>query len=178
MFYLCDYVHLRVLCGVDCLKARAHFAPFSPGHVCNLPGINMVSPDKHVLHSVFVAVLLLFNTAHSGDPFAVTSVGVIQGTEESTPDGHLYFAFRGIPYARPPTGDLRWKLPQPLPEFQSIYEAKDFKPGCPQLTTKVTTSEDCLFLDIYVPHNVSGLYDNVTNAVEAWEKKDNVTSGW
>ena len=165
--YRCGLAHPHVGARVDCI---------SLSYVCKLAGTSMVPPGEDLFPSVFIAALLLLNTADSANPFAVTSVGVIQGTEESSPDGLLYFAFRGIRYARPPTGGLRWKPPVALPEWQGVYEATDFRPGCPQLTTKVTTSEDCLFLDVYVPHNVSGLYNDATKALEAWEKGDNATA--
>ena len=84
-----------------------------------------------VLGAVLVAAACLFNVARADTPpLAVTTCGVIEGAEELSPDGLQHFVFRGIPYARAPVGDLRWKLPQPMPPFQSIYAATEFRQAC------------------------------------------------
>jgi para-nitrobenzyl esterase len=69
--------------------------------------------------------------------------------------------FRGIPYAAPPVGDLRWRAPQPVVPWQGIKRADDFSPACMQLPTEtqgnawreghVPVSEDCLYLNIWTP---------------------------
>lgn len=72
-------------------------------------------------------------------------------------------AFRGVPYAAPPTGGLRWRPPQPAPAWQNVRRADRFAPSCPQslladqpsLTTEFlasgTLSEDCLYLNVWTP---------------------------
>jgi para-nitrobenzyl esterase len=68
----------------------------------------------------------------------------------------------GIPYAKPPVGELRWRAPQPLPAWQSPREALAFGSSCPQFASAVggdtskppgtpVGSEDCLFLNVYAP---------------------------
>ena len=42
------------------------------------------------------------------------------------------FAFRGLPYAAPPTGRLRWRPPQPPAQWKGIRDARVFAPSCPQ----------------------------------------------
>lgn len=63
--------------------------------------------------------------------------------------------FRGIPYAKPPVGDLRFRKPEPLKRLpNSPFKAMDFGPVCPQSIAKLygyTSSEDCLYLNIYTP---------------------------
>lgn len=58
--------------------------------------------------------------------------------------------FRGIPYAAPPVGDLRWMPPQPYGQFGGLFEATKFGSECTQLGGG--GSENCLFLNIYVPN--------------------------
>lgn len=65
--------------------------------------------------------------------------------------------FRGIPYAAPPVGNLRWKEPQPAAIHSGIYDAINFGAPCAQPTRQATSntdvkgSEDCLFLNIWAP---------------------------
>ena len=62
--------------------------------------------------------------------------------------------FRGIPYAAPPTGDNRWRPPQPAERWQGLRDATEFGAHCPQAGSPfggASLNEDCLFLNVYVP---------------------------
>ena len=66
--------------------------------------------------------------------------------------------FRGIPFAQPPTGDLRWREPQPMSKWKGVRQAVDFGPRCMQspIFTDMRfrsngMSEDCLYLSIWTP---------------------------
>lgn len=69
--------------------------------------------------------------------------------------------FRGIPYAKPPVGPLRWRPPEPPAPWTDVRDATAFSPNCPQPESplapsqrfgpKETQSEDCLYLNIYSP---------------------------
>jgi para-nitrobenzyl esterase len=65
------------------------------------------------------------------------------------------FAFRGLPYAAPPTGHLRWRPPQPPASWKGIRDATQYAPSCPQkpslLVPPGPQSEDCLFLNVSTP---------------------------
>lgn len=62
--------------------------------------------------------------------------------------------FMGIPYAKPPVGELRWKVPEPLPASEAVFEAKNFGASAIQVEHKGSIiryhrqSEDCLTLNI------------------------------
>ena len=64
--------------------------------------------------------------------------------------------FSGIPYAKPPVGNLRWKAPEPLPESEEVFEAKHFGASAIQVDYDGSffkhhrQSEDCLTLNICV----------------------------
>ena len=64
--------------------------------------------------------------------------------------------FTGIPYAKPPVGELRWKAPEPLPASEAVFEAKNFGASAIQVEHKGSIirhhrqSEDCLTLNIAV----------------------------
>lgn len=60
--------------------------------------------------------------------------------------------FKGIPYAKPPVGNLRWRAPQ-LPQKQNgILRAYEYGADCPQKSQLAPNQkEDCLFLNIWAP---------------------------
>lgn len=69
-------------------------------------------------------------------------------------------AFRGIRYAEPPVGDLRWKSPVPAAPWVNVRPAIDFGPACVQASSAAGSiyaretkrmSEDCLFLNVWRP---------------------------
>jgi len=61
-------------------------------------------------------------------------------------------SYKGIPYAAPPVGPLRWKPPQPAPGWEGVKVANTFGPGCMQgRTANPLYSEDCLTLNVWTP---------------------------
>jgi para-nitrobenzyl esterase len=76
--------------------------------------------------------------------------GLLQGTVE---DGLR--VYRGIPYAAPPTGDLRWRPPQPPPKWEGVRAADQFGRACiqtnPAIANLPAPSEDCLYLNVWTP---------------------------
>ena len=71
-------------------------------------------------------------------------------------------SFLGLPYAAPPTGNLRWRPPQPASSWSGVRDATQFGASCPQAQAKNpflppgTISEDCLYLNVYTPALRSG----------------------
>ena len=73
--------------------------------------------------------------------------GWIQG--EVTEDLTIY---KGIPFAAPPVGDLRWKAPQPVQPWEGVRDALEFGPGPIQgFGQSDQFSEDCLYLNVWTP---------------------------
>src|SRR4051794_39648 len=88
-----------------------------------------------------------------------TKSGAIQGTIE--PDGLR--VFKGIPFAAPPTGALRWQPPQPPPKWKAVRPANAFGAQCMQrriysdmVFRSNGTSEDCLYLNVWTPAKTDG----------------------
>lgn len=81
------------------------------------------------------------------------------------------YVFKGIPYAAPPVGELRWMPPQPVKSWEGVKQVKAFGAIAPQPTMQMgpvtqapqPQSEDCLFLNIWTP----GL-DNARRPVMVW----------
>jgi para-nitrobenzyl esterase len=96
---------------------------------------------------------------HLKEPVQVTG-GMITGTLtlQWTPGVRLY---RGIPYAAPPVGNLRWRPPQPVVPWTGIKAADHFGSACMQAPTDtegnawreglVPVSEDCLYINVWTP---------------------------
>jgi para-nitrobenzyl esterase len=82
-----------------------------------------------------------------------TSGGLVKGT--ATADGRIRI-FKGIPFAAPPVGELRWQAPKPAAPWQGTREATEFGPRClqgnifPDIVFK-DLSEDCLTLNVWTP---------------------------
>jgi len=74
-----------------------------------------------------------------------TDAGMVEGIQE---DG--FMSFKGIPFAAPPVGDLRWKEPQPVKPWEGVLKADTFGPASPQ-AQNLRQSEDCLYLNVWTP---------------------------
>ena len=71
-------------------------------------------------------------------------------------------SYKGIPYAAPPIGDLRWKAPQPPAKWEGVRDAFTFGAACPQrvpammkaipqMAINAPYNEDCLFVNVWTP---------------------------
>ncbi|KAK7500053.1 hypothetical protein BaRGS_00008600 [Batillaria attramentaria] len=103
----------------------------------------------------------------------VPDIGVIVGKAEDVtlPDGHrsTVAVFRGIPYAEPPVGQLRFAKPVPKANLTTPFQALQFGPICPQRSSNAM-SEDCLHVNVFVPSAQLPVIENVTKplAVFVW----------
>ena len=80
-------------------------------------------------------------------------VRVEGGLLEGVADGDLT-VYKGIPFAAPPVGDLRWRAPQPAPKWEGVRKADHYAPACvPSMGGPAPSgvSEDCLYLNIWTP---------------------------
>ena len=85
----------------------------------------------------------------------ITSEGAVQGTTLPLRRGKAVNVFKGIPYAAPPVGPLRWRPPQPAAPWKNVRPALDFGPDFPQAPNPQlrapAQSEDCLYLNVWTP---------------------------
>jgi para-nitrobenzyl esterase len=63
--------------------------------------------------------------------------------------------FKGIFYAAPPIGDLRWKAPRPPASWSDVRDAFEAGSPCPQTGRLASTNEDCLYLNVWAPHRAA-----------------------
>ena len=124
---------------------------------------------KSVIQSILVIIIL---SACSTGLSLKNSSSLVQ---VNAPAGNFlgegeenFYVFKGIPYAQPPVGDLRWKAPKNLSANDEVIDATKFKSECIQPGTEglipnrnvSVGSEDCLYLNIYIPKNQTDLDKN------------------
>jgi para-nitrobenzyl esterase len=87
-------------------------------------------------------------------PVVGTTAGAVSGT------GGEILTFKGIPYAAPPTGPLRWRPPQPPASWPGVRDATGFGDDCMQTPYVIPTgqraSEDCLTVSVWTPARARG----------------------
>ncbi|WP_219462586.1 carboxylesterase/lipase family protein [Nonomuraea rhizosphaerae] len=113
---------------------------------------NMV---KNTVKSVVMALALSLTgaCAHSPEGGRPEGIRLDSGLVKGVHDGDVH-RYRGIPYARPPVGNLRWRPPQPVAHWSGTRDAARSGPACPQAGSSPAESsdkEDCLYLDVTVP---------------------------
>ncbi len=86
-------------------------------------------------------------------PVVRVDTGEVQGVAD---DGVV--SYKGVPFATPPVSDLRWRPPQPAARWTGVRQAADFGADCmqarfgpPAASSERAPSEDCLFLNVWVP---------------------------
>jgi para-nitrobenzyl esterase len=103
----------------------------------------------------FVVILLSVAEAAFAADQVQTTNGVVEGHSAQRSGVRN---FRGIPFAQPPTGELRWREPLPVQNWNGVRQAVDFGPRCMQARIyddmqfrSNGVSEDCLYLNVWTP---------------------------
>ena len=118
-----------------------------------------------LLYCLFCPFITSFNLTSTGNPSLVTQVqnGLIEGITLPTANNKTVTAFLGIPYAKPPIANLRFQPPEKPESWSDILKAnkqpsscmQSFKPkdfqGAQETTPSTPPSEDCLYLNVFVP---------------------------
>jgi para-nitrobenzyl esterase len=105
------------------------------------------------VEAIFVTCLSITSVV-AADQVRIPS-GALEGVKE--PDSEVR-AFKGIPYAAPPVGALRWTAPQPPANWTGVRKADEFGPHCMQgnpfgdmIFRDKGNNEDCLYLNVWTP---------------------------
>ncbi len=107
---------------------------------------------KGMLCAILLAGVATMGQAASAQTSVVTEAGEVAGAASDK-----IISFKGIPYAAPPVGPLRWKAPEPAPRWTGVRQATTYGNACPQPERKEAwaqvgqRSEDCLFLNVWRP---------------------------
>jgi len=100
-----------------------------------------------ILVSLFSHPALAQDGCTPDDEIVCTVEGAVRGVVERE-----MLAFKGIPYAQPPVGELRWKPPQPPAHWTGVRDGSRHGPICPQLVgQEVKGEEDCLYINVWRP---------------------------
>lgn len=120
----------------------------------------MMRLGRPVVTALVVAGLAcILGMTATGCGGSLERVQLDSGPVSGAKTGHVW-VFKGIPYAAPPVGDLRWKPPQPVKPWTEVRPCLEFGPACPQPAQSGAeasylsvgrTSEDCLYLNVWSP---------------------------
>jgi para-nitrobenzyl esterase len=114
---------------------------------------------KHFSLALLPILFLTAGIAQQTPPLVVKTVdGDLEGVYVSG-----IRAFKGVPFAQPPVGDLRWREPQPVKHWDGVRKADKFGPRAMQLPLfsdmvfhSDGVSEDCLYLNVWTPARSAG----------------------
>ncbi|XP_026280152.1 acetylcholinesterase isoform X2 [Frankliniella occidentalis] len=115
-----------------------------------------------------------------------TKQGLLRGQRLTPPHKNVpqFDAFLGVPYAKPPVKELRFKAPQPPEPWEGALPALDHRADSPQFDTFITQknvgSDDCLYLNVYSPQVPSSVRHPVEGApwpVMVWFHPGGFTNG-
>ena len=110
-------------------------------------------------------VLSLLASLALSAPALADPVKIDGGLIDGKPVADGVTGWLGVPFAKPPLRDLRWRAPQPVDAWQGVYHADRFAPMCLQSLRSRTmnhyfgneaTSEDCLYLNVWAPKDAAG----------------------
>jgi len=110
-----------------------------------------------LLATIAASLLLLSPLSEAAGAAAHTDAGLVEGIRAAG-----ITVYKGIPFAAPPVGALRWREPQPAQPWRGIRKAAAFAPACMQTgvsmpgETPPAVSEDCLYLNIWTPAKTAG----------------------
>lgn len=109
---------------------------------------------------LLLSLSLLMGTSLFASEQKKIDSGKIEGTR--SPDGKIDI-YKGIPFAAPPVGPLRWKPPQPVAHWSGVRKAVEFGSRCVQgrifsdmVFRDPGPSEDCLYLNVWTPAESTG----------------------
>ena len=118
------------------------------------------------MHRWILVAIILFGLSRPANPQTQMVVrvdgGQISGAPGFDPDIRVY---KGVPFAAPPVGNLRWRDPQPVAKWEGVKQTTEYSPMCMQRDRPkdsyhtpdvLPVSEDCLYLNVWTPAKTAG----------------------
>ncbi|XP_063228635.1 juvenile hormone esterase-like [Bacillus rossius redtenbacheri] len=111
-----------------------------------------------LFHAAFVSSLPLKGA--DGTVTVRTEDGLLRGQVATSACNRTYLSFQAVPFAQPPVGELRFKSPRPAKRWTGVRDALEegtycFQEDVKSFITKANMSEDCLYLNVYIPQTAS-----------------------
>jgi hypothetical protein len=92
------------------------------------------------MNSIIIIALSIFISLQSTTinsaptaPVVTTTLGKVKGVTKILEDGNEVNLYYGIPYGKPPIGELRFSKPEPVSHWDGVYDATKTKHACPQI---------------------------------------------
>ncbi|HZS58526.1 MAG TPA: carboxylesterase family protein [Gemmatimonadaceae bacterium] len=109
--------------------------------------------------------VIFIGSIRANTPLQATPESLIVQTASGSVRGQLVqdvYSFKGIPFASPPVGSLRWRAPTPVDPWSGVRDASRYGPPCAQpafdwnRAVAAESREDCLYLNVWVPRRHDG----------------------
>ncbi|KAL5242174.1 hypothetical protein ACI65C_009584 [Semiaphis heraclei] len=99
---------------------------------------------------LYAVIILLFLSSSFCTVEVKITKGILNGRILKSRNERPYYSFTGIPYAKPPVGELRFEAPEPVGPWDGTLDATKHSNACVQKSV-ADSSEDCLYLNVYTP---------------------------
>lgn len=125
------------------------------------PFANTSSPPQRLCAPFWLAVLAIFSICWWGATASAAVVKTDRGLVQGVQEGDLS-VYKGVTFAAPPVGERRWRAPQPAKPWPGVKLLDHFSPRCmqnrmyPENAPAGPMSEDCLYLNLWVPPHSPG----------------------